>query len=535
VRIGAVLLALVAAAAAADPDEKVLWSHGIPPDPDGIRTFLRSLAPGEAVLARAERAAAELASGRPARRRHAMDRLQELGAAAIPALAAAAESDDPDVARRARELLDSARAMRETVATAAFRVIAAQRMKGLAADVLAARPALQKRHSRLAAEEALVATVTPEDAAELRRRVVEGDPQERALAVAGYAAAAGRASKPALRGWLGRESERIRLAAAWALADLGDAACLPAFAELLDAAAVEVRLGAASALRQISGQRFGYVAHADAGERTAAVLAWGDWVSGHADTARWTMPVPRVPRFLGRILVTQYNARRVLEFDLKGRKLWEREVTAAAWACAGTPEGHRLVAEVRGGRVVEFDARGRTIRTFEGLQGFPTAVQRLPNGNTLVAVALPAHTLIEFDGDGRRVWECTIGGFLADAERLPNGRTLLALYRDNRVVEIDATGRVVWEIPGVDMPYSVHRLDNGNTLVCETRAKRVVEYTRDGRAVWKHTLSAGCMGARRLPDGRTLVSTGSGVVFVDRDGSETWLLRGKGAVRANFH
>lgn len=536
-RAGAVLLALVAVAAASDPDEQVLRSHGIRPDTDGIRTLLRSLAPDDIVLARARGAVAALASPHAARRRRASGRLQALGAAAVPALAAAAASEDPEVARRVRELLAPANALRDTLAAAAFRVIAARRLKGLADDVLAARAVLRECCGRLAAEEALVATVRPEDAATLRRLVAAGDADERPLAVVGYAAAAGEASRPDLRRWLFDERIPIRLAAAWALADLGDAACLCAFVELLDADQLDVRLGAVNGLRQVSGQQFGYDALCGSGARRAGVLAWSDWVSDHAATARWTRPVPREARFLGRVLVTQFSTGRVVELDLEGRKLWEAEVQHV-WACGGTPGGHRLVGQVNEHRVVEFDAAGRQVRTFQGLPGFAYSVRRQPNGNTLVSVAapgnVPASRLIELDRDGRPVWKRDLEGFPADAERLGNGRTLVALYLRNRVVEIDPAGHVLWGID-VDGPYSAQRLDNGNTLVCEARAKQVVEVTRAGRVVWRHIVSNGCSGARRLPDGRTLVTTGGGVLLVRRDGFETWLLRGKGPFRASLH
>jgi hypothetical protein len=184
---------------------------------------------------------------------------------------------------------------------------------------------------------------------------------------------------------------------------------------------------------------------------------------------------------------------------------------------------------------VEFDAAGRKVRVLKGLPGLPFGVQRLPNGNTLVAVASRENVLVELDQDGRDVWKCNVKGYAADAERLANGRTLVAFLHTSQVVEIDAAGRTVWELPGVEFPYSVQRLANGNTLVCEIRARRVAEFTRDGKVVWQHVLAQGCASARRLPDGRTLVSTRGGVLFVHRDGREVWLVRGQGAMRTNFH
>jgi hypothetical protein len=129
------------------------------------------------------------------------------------------------------------------------------------------------------------------------------------------------------------------------------------------------------------------------------------------------------------------------------------------------------------------------------------AVQRLPNGNTLIS-ARNFNFVIEVDAQGSLI--STIGeGALDeqhDPEILPNGNLIATIHNslpDNRgkpqrAVEIDPkTGNIVWQfpIPGRDnWPVrDANRLPNGNTLI--TGLNRIVEVTPQGEIVWRLTLS----------------------------------------------
>jgi hypothetical protein len=76
----------------------------------------------------------------------------------------------------------------------------------------------------------------------------------------------------------------------------------------------------------------------------------------------------------------------------------------------------------------------------------PQAVQRLPNGNTLVALTVPG-IVREIDHAGNEVWARAGFAVLLDAQRLPDGRTLLLEQKGTRI-ELDADGNEVSRTDG---------------------------------------------------------------------------------------
>ncbi len=120
------------------------------------------------------------------------------------------------------------------------------------------------------------------------------------------------------------------------------------------------------------------------------------------------------------------------------------------------------------------------------------------------SVELDGHRILEMDPDGKVVWEINetdLPGnplrFVAGMQRLPNGNTLIAAGDAHRIVEVDPKGEVVWEINENDLPGNplrfvagMQRLPDGNTLVCNWgghghvgQQPQVFEVTRDKKVV----------------------------------------------------
>ncbi len=78
------------------------------------------------------------------------------------------------------------------------------------------------------------------------------------------------------------------------------------------------------------------------------------------------------------------------------------------------PNGHVLVPQYTAGRVVEFDADGKEVWTANIQQ--PTCVTRLPNGNTLVASRLQRY-VVELDRTGKEVSRTVAEGRPTSIER----------------------------------------------------------------------------------------------------------------------
>ena len=188
----------------------------------------------------------------------------------------------------------------------------------------------------------------------------------------------------------------------------------------------------------------------------------------------------------------------------------------------------------------------------------PRSVERLPNGNTLIArgymgvveeVTPPGTVAWEYRGDA--------SFFPWHATRLPSGNTLIVSRRADEVFEVTPAGAIVWRYGGSDVsreasatlvpgypgyvqdPFSASRLANGNTMICDNQSGLVLEvrtsdyragemndgYTPDsivwsyapGGAYWPKT-------AQRLSNGNTLIAASDVVVEVDASGSAVWQL-----------
>lgn len=204
----------------------------------------------------------------------------------------------------------------------------------------------------------------------------------------------------------------------------------------------------------------------------------------------------------------------------------------------------------------------------------PRAVERLANGNTLVA-SRDSLGVYEVSAAGAVVWSYTRANddpLLTPfhATRTPTGTTLIVDRWQETVIEVDQSGSVIWRYgvpehpdqqadndhlapaPGelVD-PFHAVRLPNGNTLIAENQAGRVIEVrSSDYRAgqpnhgytsssiVWQygefgemardHAYAPGYLDwpkyAVRTPEGTTLIAdeVGNRVVEVTQGGAVVW-------------
>jgi DNA-binding beta-propeller fold protein YncE len=197
-------------------------------------------------------------------------------------------------------------------------------------------------------------------------------------------------------------------------------------------------------------------------------------------------------------------------------------------ANAGT---HTLIADSENYRVIEVDSNGKIVWEHKPPIDFffyPFGVQRLPNGNTLVACSNDESGVKEIDPEGNIVWEYFNSNFPDGyhcAERLSNGNTLITTnYPGHKVIEVDKSGKVVWEYYSWD-PETAYRLPNGNTLIAGGNGNYVEEVDKDGTTVW--SFSGGLnypTEAQRLSNGNTLIADMMNyrVIEVDKSGDRVW-------------
>jgi hypothetical protein len=100
------------------------------------------------------------------------------------------------------------------------------------------------------------------------------------------------------------------------------------------------------------------------------------------------------------------DAARVVRMDAAGKELYAYTIPLGKRLFGGRlymlPNGRVLIAHNDENKVIEYDARGKAV--WELAVDEPVAALRLPNGNTLVTTMLPQRGAIEFDRNGQEVW-----------------------------------------------------------------------------------------------------------------------------------
>ncbi len=180
-----------------------------------------------------------------------------------------------------------------------------------------------------------------------------------------------------------------------------------------------------------------------------------------------------------------------------------------------------------------------------GMLDFPCDVERLPNGNTLVADAGDesggGSEILEVDPAGQIVWRYGEGlVFAHSCKRSRNGNTLITDTTNNRVIEVDPSGRLVFSSDDcgggtgrlsdgshLEYPNDAHRMPNGALLITDRNNNRVVLVSRKGRVLWTYNQVRHPHNADPLPNGNILIadSDGNAIIEVDRNGRRVWEYR----------
>jgi hypothetical protein len=298
----------------------------------------------------------------------------------------------------------------------------------------------------------------------------------------------------------------------------GDRKVVGLLIELLGQARTSTRYAAEYGLRRITGQAFGFSAYEAAAERARAAASWRKWWQAHEGTFEFAKAGTSQRHF--HVLLPDDEASKLVLVDAAGKVLWSRRLDDKPLAAELLPNGGCLVGYSSQG-VREYDRAGKEVwcdRKFNIGSGMIYDVQRLPNGNTLVAYVGAGH-VSEVTPGGKVVWQMTGLKAPGAARRLPNGNTLICENHGNRIIEVNSDRNVVWEKGGLSNPSDAMKLPNGNVLIAEWGANRVIEVDRAGQIVWQRDDISQPAGACRLGDGTTVInSKEAGVTLIGRDG-----------------
>jgi hypothetical protein len=537
-RWGVALAAVLAASCWAAPetvklpdDDQLLKTAQIGTDGPALLAYFRSRTVTAADRQRIETLIQQLGDPVYTVRERASADLVACGLPAIGPLRQAQADGDVEVARRAERCLERIeRVPSAALSAAAARLIAHRKPAGAVGVLLAYLP--------LADDDAVADEVREAFAV---MAVADGKPDPILVQALDDAAPLkrGAAAEALARSGLPSAVDVSRKALTDANADVRLRTALALVTRAKDKSAVPGMIGLLAELPQSSGWRIEDVlvrlAGADAPKVTlgedAAVRqkcrdAWKEWwdKNGAAiDLAK----LDAAPPMLGNTLLVlrdRNGGGKIVEVNTEKKEVWKIEGLALPTDAVVVGRDRVLIAE-QNNMVSERDFAGKVIWSKQ--VSLPTAVQRLPNGNTFVVCR---NQVVELDTRHNEVftYQRQQGYDVCAAQKLRNGEAVV-VTNSGQCIRLDAKGK---EVPSKHFKVSTTGVAIGgidvlpNNHILLTGRNGVAEY--DGTSatpVWQATIR-GPTSVQRLPNGNTLVASGQvappAAVELDRNGQTVW-------------
>ncbi len=463
-------------------------------------------------------------------RERASAALVAFGPRVAPLLREAVKGKDSERARRAAACLDRiARAKSDPLPLAAARLVGLRRPPAAAEVLLDYLPWAEAEEQAEAVQTALGALALrdgkPEPA--LVTALRDKNPLRRqaaAVALASHGGAKGRAAAHKL---LADPDRTVRLRVALALANAHDKAAIEPLVDLLAELPAAETGPAEEVLRTLAGNQG---PQAPPGEDPAARQkyrdAWAGWWKQHRQSADLTRLTATGVQ-LGYVLLAEVGGAgggRVREITRDGKVRWSIEniqFPVDAWVLG---EGRVLIAEYNGRRVTERDFKGKILWSKEGLGNLPVNAQRLPNGHTFIATS---NEMLEVDRKGNTVWQQNVPTGLTAAVRTRGGE-IVALTNDGMCVRMTSRGKEIKRFNsgrngGGGWTSGLDVSPEGKILISQPNRGQVEEFDRDGKAILRAP-SVNITGASWLPRGHILTASYNNrtVTELDRAGRTVW-------------
>lgn len=198
-----------------------------------------------------------------------------------------------------------------------------------------------------------------------------------------------------------------------------------------------------------------------------------------------------------RYLVTEANAQRVTERDSKNKVLWTKSLPGFNPVSAHRLSNGNTFIVCRN-HIVECTHDGKEIYSISRPMNDVLTAQKLRN-NEIVIISSQA-VVQRIDRTGRVLKSFPIQNtWMVGNDILPNGHVLIAFQPPaNKVVEYDAEGKPVWESSAVMNPMAAARSPNGNTLITSQQwPNKIVEVDKSNKQVAEITLTTYTVRVRR--------------------------------------
>ncbi len=503
---------------AAASNHALLRAFGIEPTKSGIRSYLSSLVPSESASSQVLSLLSQLGDRSFEVRELATEKLMLLPSIKKGMLKD--YSDDPETTFRLKLVAEFRATGIQKLQSTLFKTVIADSIQGLVADILNAYDHLENPRTQELAGRAILKIATANDLDILERACTESMDQNELLAIACLNGIdridPSRSVAVVASINLTHQKDIFKLACAHLLARNGMKECLELYVDLLESQDRLCRSRAFGQLQSMTRQKFQYSVTATDTQLTASVEQWRTYIGENLND----IPIEFSKRSrLGRMLVCSYNTGKIHSYDEDGKLKWKK-TGSNPFACQGLANGNCLVMLYSKGTLLEYDESGQLVKELKGLPKSTSSIQRLSNGNTILAAGQNGNKIVEIDSKGKQVWSAVVKGSPTGAQLQENGLLLVALYAEEKVVEIDRSGDVISEFKVKGQPYTANRLPNGNVLVAFARGG-VGEFSEDGTEVWKAVTAANTYWADQLEDNTVVTADTSGILKIAPEGEIT--------------
>ena len=521
-------------------DEALLKDAGLKTDNPALLEFFRKRTLSEKDQAKLAQTVRRLGDRNFSVRERASTELMQEGRTARRYLLDALTGSDPEILRRARHCLDAIdRRSDSALPLAAGHLLALRRPAGAAEVILNYLPFADDEALEEELLTALIAVGLREGKMETCLVAALKDRVTIRRAAAALALGRWPEARSSVRPLLQDPAPKVRLRAAQGLIQGKDKEAVPTLLSLVAEAPLPVAWSAEELLCRVAGEQAPPIALGSGQDtdRRRCGESWRNWWREHQPTLDMaTIDLDR--RLLGLTLIVTLdgaNQGKVWEIGNDGRPRWEVKNVQGPIDARVVSGNRVLIAEYYGQRVTERDWQGKILWEYK-VPTRPIAVQRLANGNTLVASNsvieevtrdhkvvfrhAPRHGSIsavqklrtgnfvyttyngmvaEVNGKGADVRSFRFppaASGLFTIEALASGRFLVPLTTSGKIVEFDTAGKVVWEV-ACTRPNAATRLPNGNILYSSMDDRRVTEIDRNGKVIWEQRLDGRPFRVRR--------------------------------------
>jgi HEAT repeat protein len=504
-------------------------------DPDRLLAFLKNQVLTDAMRTQFQKWIEEMGDRKFSVRQAASKKLIEAGPVALPALREATNNADREIASRAKRCMAEIESgPRYDLPMSVVRQLVRARHEKTVDALLEYFPTLADENFQAEVLKALAEAGTSGGRIHpsLMKALDDADATRRAAAVQillrvpdGSLRTEGPALRPKIRAKLKDPDSAVRFHVAIGLAALGDRDAVAVLIELIKSAAnpahwqhaeevlytlagelaphPEVGEGTVEARKKISeqwaewwSQRGGQVLLGQKDDRPtdAAVIAdtqgrvfdWRPDDKPRFDIKNLTGPVDVRVLPGNRVLIAEESSDRVAELDYQGKVIWEHTFDEGPVSVQRLPNGNTFVALYS--RVVEVRRDGQIVSSIP-IPGGEEGIGRISDANKFpdgrIACLCSNGQLLYLTSSGKEVLSKQLQGY-GGVDWLPNGNLLCSLSMGGgKIQEIDPTGKIVWECNSVPKAWVGTRLPDGNTLITSKADHKMYKVDTKGQVLWE--------------------------------------------------